>query len=75
MAGKKKSESEEPKPIQKSSTEPEPKLIKYPKRFNILVSREPKPNPIRTEVFWVPESITLEFRYAIQFTQMITNRL
>ena len=51
----KKSESEEPNPTRKSSTEPEPKLIKYPNGFKILVSKEPKPNPTRTEVSRVPE--------------------
>ena len=46
-----------PNPTQKNSTEPEPKLIKYPNGFKILVSKEPELNPTRTEVFRVPECI------------------
>ena len=38
----------EPNLTRKSSTESEPKLIKYPNRFKILVSKEPEPNPTRT---------------------------
>ena len=41
----------------KSSIKPEPKLFKYPNEFKILVVREPKPNPIRTEVFREPDYI------------------
>jgi len=37
--------STKPEPDLKSSTESEPKLIKYPNGFKILVSLEPKPNP------------------------------
>ena len=32
-------------------------MIRYPNGFKILVSREPKPNLVRTEVFRVPECI------------------
>ena len=41
-------------PDPKKSSEPEPKLIKYPNGFKILVSREPKLNPTQTEVCWIP---------------------
>ena len=47
----------EPNPTPKSSTEPEPKLIKYANGFKILVSKEPEPNPTRNEVFRVPKCI------------------
>ena len=40
----------EPNPIRKNSIKPEPKLIKYPNGFKILVFKEQKPNPTRTEV-------------------------
>ena len=53
----------EPIPIRKSSTEPETKLIKYPNGFKILVSKEPNPNPTRTEVFRVSECIRNRFIY------------
>ena len=39
---------EEPNRYRKSSTEPEPKLIKYSNGFKILVSKEP--NSTRTKV-------------------------
>ena len=50
-----------PNPIQKNSTEPEPKLNKYPNESKILVFKELKPNPIRTKIFWVPECIQNRF--------------
>ena len=64
----------EPNPVQKSSNKPEPKLIKYPNRFKILVSKEPKPNPTRTKISQIPEcnrntfiflNILLIFRFNI----------
>ena len=45
----------EPNPIRKSNSGSELKLIKYPNKFKILVSREPKPNLIRTKIFRVSE--------------------
>ena len=52
----------EPNPIRKSSTKPEPKLIK------ILVSKELKPNPTRTEVSRLPECNQNRFIYLNIFT-------
>ena len=45
-----------PNSIRKSSTKPKSKLIKYQNGSKILVYKEPKPNPIRTEIFWVPRN-------------------
>ena len=45
----------EPNSIRKSSTKSEPKLVKYLNGCKILVQRKTKPNPTRTEVFWVSE--------------------
>ena len=39
--------------IRESSTEPQPKLVRYANMFKILVSKEPEPNPIRTKIFRV----------------------
>ena len=44
----------EPNTIRKNSSEPEPKLIKYPNGFKILVSREPKPNQSEPKYFGYP---------------------
>ena len=46
-----------------NSTKSEPKLIKYPNKLKILVYREPKPNPTRTEIFRVTEYIRNRFIY------------
>ena len=47
----------ESNPTQKSNSGPEPKLIKYPNGFKILVFKEPEPNPTRIEVFRAPECV------------------
>ena len=39
------------------------KLVKYPNGFKILVSKEPEPNPIQTEIFWIPEYIQIRIMY------------
>ena len=50
----------EPNPIRKSSIKPEPKLIKYPNGFKILVFKEPKPTRPELKYFGYPNISELD---------------
>lgn len=43
-----------PYELERSSTEPEQKLVKYMNMFKILVSTKPDPYQSQTKIFWYP---------------------